>query len=81
MQYVFLLIDIALVLWLALNLYLSILAYRVWRKESNPEHSFSSFLFERLGVLGNTFVKAVVYTVLAVGIAYLLYEIGAMIFS
>ncbi len=81
MQYVFLLIDIALVLWLALNLYLSILAYRVWQKEKNPDYSFSSFLFERIGVLGKTFVQAVVYTVLAVGIAYLLYEIGAMIFS
>jgi hypothetical protein len=81
MQYVFLLIDIALVLWLALNLYLSILAYRVWQKEANPDYSFSSFLFERIGFLGKTFVQAVVYTVLAVGIAYLLYEIGAMIFS
>lgn len=81
MEYVFLLIDIALVFWLAFNLYLSISAYRVWRNEANSEHSFSSFLFERLGVLGNTFVQAVVYTVLAIGVAYLLYEIGAMIFT
>ncbi len=81
MQYVFLLIDIALVLWLAFNLYQSIKAYRIWRQEANPEESLASFLFQRLGALGNTFVHTVVYTVIAAGIAYLLYEIGAMIFT
>jgi hypothetical protein len=80
MQYVFLLIDIALALWLAFNVYLLILAFRVRRKEANPE-PLSSFLLERFGILGKTFVGTLVYAVIAIGIAYLLYEIGAMIFT
>jgi hypothetical protein len=80
MQYVFLLIDIALALWLAINLYLLILAFRVRRKEANPE-PLSSFLLERFGILGKSFVSTVVYVVIAIGIAYLLYEIGAMILT
>jgi len=80
MQYVFLLIDIALAIWLALNLYQFILAFRVWRKEVNPE-PLSSFLLQRFGILGKSFASTVVYVVIAIGIAYLLYEIGAMIFT
>ena len=80
MQYVFLLIDIALALWLAINLYQLILAFRVRRKEANPE-PLSSFLLERFGIFGKSFVSTVVYVVIAIGIAYLLYEIGAMIFT
>ena len=80
MQYVFLLIDIALALWLAVNLYQFILAFRVRRKEANPE-PLSSFLLERFGIFGKSFVSTVVYVVIAIGIAYLLYEIGAMIFT
>jgi hypothetical protein len=80
MQYVFLLIDIALALWLAINLYQFILAFRVRRKEANPE-PLSLFLLERFGILGKSFVSTVVYVVIAIGIAYLLYEIGAMIFT
>jgi hypothetical protein len=80
MQYVFLLIDIALAIWLALNLYQLIMALRVWRKEVNPE-PLSSFLLQRFGILGKSFVSTVVYVVIAIGIAYLLYEIGAMIFT
>ena len=80
MQYVFLLIDIALAIWLALNLYQLILAFRVWRKEVNPE-PLSSFLLGRFGILGKSFASTVVYVVIAIGIAYILYEIGAMIFT
>jgi hypothetical protein len=80
MQYVFLLIDIALAIWLALNLYQLILAFRVWRKEVNPE-PLLSFLLQRFGILGKSFASTVVYVVIAIGIAYLLYEIGAMIFT
>jgi len=80
MQYVFLLIDIALAIWLALNLYQLILAFRVWRKEVNPE-PLSSFLLQRFGILGKSFASTVVYVVIAIGIAYILYEIGAMIFT
>jgi len=80
MQYVFLLIDIALALWLAINLYQFILTFRVWRKEVNPE-PLSSFLLGRFGILGKSFASTVVYVVISIGIAYLLYEIGAMIFT
>jgi hypothetical protein len=69
MQYVILLINTALVLWLVFNLY-----------QANPE-PFLSFLLERVGFLGRTFVSTVVYAILAAGIAYILYEIGAMIFT
>lgn len=80
MQYVFLLIDIALAIWLALNLYQLILAFRVRRKEVNPE-PLSSFLLQRFSILGKSFASTVVYVVIAIGIAYLLYEIGVMIFT
>ncbi|MEY3057667.1 MAG: hypothetical protein RI941_390, partial [Pseudomonadota bacterium] len=37
MQYVILLINTALVLWLVFNLYQAIVAFLRWRKEANPE--------------------------------------------
>jgi hypothetical protein len=80
MQYVILLINTALALWLIFNLYQAIVAFLGWRKEADPE-PFLSFLLERIGFLGRTFVSTVVYAILAAGIAYILYEIGAMIFT
>ena len=80
MQYVILLINTALALWLVFNLYQAIVAFLRWRREANPE-PFLSFLLERISFLGRTFVSTVVYAILAAGIAYLLYEIGAMIFT
>jgi hypothetical protein len=80
MQYVILLINTALALWLVFNLYQAIVAFLGWRKEADPE-PFLSFLLERIGFFGRTFVSTVVYAILAAGIAYILYEIGAMIFT
>lgn len=81
MQYLFLLIDVALGLWLVYNLHQSILAFRVWQSKASEENTFLSFLIERLGFFGKTFVSTIVYTAIATGITYLLYEIGAMIFA
>jgi hypothetical protein len=79
MEYIFILIEVALGLWLILNLYLFVLAYRIWREDPNPDYTFLSFLLERLGVLGNTFVKTFVYTILTIGVAYLVYEFFVML--
>jgi len=81
MEYIFIFIQFALVLWLILNLYYFVIAYREWRNDPDPNYSFIRFVLERLGVLGNTFVHTFVYTVLAIGVAYLLYEFFAMLFG
>ncbi|MBJ7380523.1 MAG: hypothetical protein JHC80_07220 [Polynucleobacter sp.] len=81
MQYAFHFIEIALVFWLLFNAYQSILAFQIWRKKANIESPFLSFLVDRLGVLVSTFVRTMVYAIFAIGIAYLLYEIGAMFFT
>ena len=81
MQYAFLLLEIAVLLWLIFNIYQSWVAFRHWQKEADQDNPFITFLIKRLGVLGNTFVYTIVYTVIALGCAYLLYEIGALIFE
>ena len=46
MQYVILLINIALALWLVFNLYQAIVAFLGWRKEANPEPFYLFYLSE-----------------------------------
>ncbi len=79
MQYITLSIQVALVLWLVFNIYQFGLAYRDWRENMSPENTFLNFLLERLGALGRSFVYTFVYTTIAIGIAYLLYEFIAML--
>ena len=79
MQYIVIAIHVALVLWLIFNLYQFGVAYRDWRNDPNPDSTFLAFLLERLGALGKTFVQAFVYTTLAIGVGYLIYEFIAML--
>ena len=79
MQYIVIAIQVALVLWLIFNVYQFGVTYRVWRNDPNPDSTFLAFLLERLGALGNTFVHTFVYTTLAIGLAYLIYEFIAML--
>lgn len=79
MQYIFTFIQITLGLWLVFNLYQFVVSYRVWRNDPNPDYTFLAFLLERLGALGNTFVQTFVYTILAIGAGYLVYEFVAML--
>jgi hypothetical protein len=79
MQYIFIFILITLVLWLLFNLYQLVVCFRIWRNDPNPDSTFLSFLLERLGALGNTFVHTFVYTILAIGASYLIYEFIAML--
>jgi hypothetical protein len=81
MEYIFLFIQFALVVWLALNLYFFVIAYREWRNDPDPNNSFINFLLERIGVVGNTFVHAFVYTVLTIGAAYIIYQFFGMLFD
>ncbi len=79
MQYIVIAIQVALVLWIIFNVYQFGVAYRIWRNDPSPDSTFLAFLLERLGVLGNTFVQAFVYTTLAIGAGYLIYEFIAML--
>ncbi len=79
MQYIVIAIQVALVLWLIFNVYQFGVAYRDWRENMSPENTFLNFLFERFGALGRSFVYTVVYAIIAIGIAYLLYEFIAML--
>lgn len=79
MQYIVISIQVALVLWIIFNAYQFWVAYRIWRNDPNLDSTFLAFLLERLGVLGNTFVQAFVYTTLAIGAGYLIYEFIAML--
>ena len=79
MQYIVIAIQVALVLWLIFNVYQFGVAYRIWRNDPNPDSTFLAFLLERLGALGNTFVHTFVYTTLAIGAGYLIYEFIAML--
>lgn len=81
MQYIFLLLEIAIAFWLVLNIYQSIIAF--CRSKHNQEEgiSFLNFLIERLQILGRTFVYTIVYAVIAIGILYIIYEFGLMIFG
>jgi hypothetical protein len=79
MQYIVIAIQVALVLWIIFNVYQFGVAYRIWRNDPNLDSTFLAFLLERLGALGNTFVQTFVYTTLAIGAGYLIYEFIAML--
>jgi hypothetical protein len=79
MQYIVIAIQVALVLWLIFNVYQFGVAYSDWRNDTNPDSTFLAFLLERLGALGKTFVQTFVYTTLAIGVGYLIYEFIAML--
>ncbi len=79
MQYIVIAIQVALVLWLIFNVYQFGVAYRIWRNDPTPDYTFLTFLLERIGFLGKTFVHTFVYTTLAIGVAYLIYEFIAML--
>ena len=79
MHYIMIAIQIALVLWLVFNIYQFGLAYRDWRENVSSENTFLNFLLERFGALGRSFVYTIVYTTIAIGVAYLLYEFIAML--
>ena len=79
MQYIFIFIQITFSLWVVFNLYQFVVSFYRWRNDPNPDYTFLIFLQERLGALGQTFVKTFVYTILAIGAGYLLYEFIAML--
>jgi hypothetical protein len=79
MQYIFTFIQITLGLWLAFNLYQFVVSFYKWRNNPNPDYTFLIFLQERIGALGQTFVKTFVYTILAIGAGYLIHEFIAML--
>lgn len=81
MEYIFLFMNTALGLWLAFNCYQSVIAFWVWRREANPEHTASSFVSERLAFLGSTFVRTIVFAVITIGVTYILYEFWGMLFD
>ena len=81
MQYIFFLLEIALIFWLLLNIYQSIVAFRRSKHNQERDISFLNFLIERLQILGRTFAYTIVYAVITIGILYIIYEFGLMIFG
>lgn len=79
MQYIFTFIQITFGLWVVFNLYQLVVSFHKWRNDANPDYTLLIFLQERLVALVQTFVQTFVYTILAIGAGYLIYEFIAML--